>query len=148
MTATSFSETAQNKKAIPASQKISSPMHEEVSEKIPSLKADEFAIYLEDSYQIFKTKNFEKLELSESCFKNNKPNCIAYHVGSEKLAAAKLSVPNATNLAAINCQNAGGRSLVALDSKHNEYNFCRFSDGSMVTSWSMYFKHNPIPTIK
>jgi putative hemolysin len=114
----------------------------------PKLAEGEFAIILDESYKTFKTKTYEKLELTTECFKNSKPSCIAYKVGLEKPQKVKITNPDANNVAVINCTNLGGKSFVALDHKNNEYNFCRFSDGSMVTAWSMYFKHNPPQTIK
>lgn len=118
------------------------------SGSIPKLNSDEYAVFIDESYKIFKTKTFEKLELSENCFKKTKPDCIAFAVSQSKPGPVKITTEGATNLAAINCANVGGKNLIGMNAKRDQFNFCRFEDGSMITSWSMYFKYNPTPVIK
>lgn len=114
----------------------------------PKFKDDEYAIFIEDAYQVFKTKKFEKLELSESCFKSAKPKCQAYEFAQIKPKDLSIKAPGMNNKSAIHCEAVGGRNLLALDNKNNQYNFCRFADGSMVNSWSMNYKHFPQNAIK
>ncbi len=114
----------------------------------PKIKDDEYAIFIEDSYLIFKTKKFEALELSEICFKSSKPKCEAYEFAQIKPKDLSIKVPGMNNKSAIHCEAVGGRNLLALDNKNNQYNFCRFSDGSLVNSWSMNYKHFPQSIIK
>lgn len=112
--------------------------------KVPSFKDNEYAIFIEDSYRIFKTKKFETLELTESCFaKSSQPQCEAYEFAQIKPKNLAVKVPGMNNTSAIHCEAIGGRNLLALDNKNNHYNFCRFGDGSMVNSWSMNYKHFP-----
>lgn len=108
----------------------------------------EYKIILDENYETFRTRTYQKLELSENCFKNEKPNCMAYSVSLEKGPKVTLNQFGSNNKAAMNCKNMGGKNLVALDKDRNEFGFCKFGDGSMVTIWSMYFKTNPAPTIK
>jgi putative hemolysin len=114
----------------------------------PKFKDDEYAIFIEDAYQIFKTKKFESLELSESCFNSKKPKCEAYEFAQIKPKDLSIKAPGMNNKSAIHCEAVGGRNLLALDNKNNQYNFCRFADGSMVNSWSMNYKHFPQSAIK
>lgn len=114
----------------------------------PQFNDDEYAIFIEDAYQIFKTKKFETLELSESCFKTKKPKCEAYEFAQIKPKDLSIKAPGMNNKSAIHCEAVGGRNLLALDNKNNQYNFCRFADGSMVNSWSMNYKHFPQNLIK
>ena len=114
----------------------------------PKFKDDEYAIFIEDAYQVFKTKKIEKLELSESCFKTSKPKCEAYEFAQIKPKDLSIKAPGMNNKSAIHCEAVGGRNLLALDNKNNQYNFCRFSDGSMVNSWSMNYKHFPQSIVK
>lgn len=112
--------------------------------KPPIFKDNEYAIFIEDAYRVFKTKQYEKLELSDNCFKASpKPNCQAYEFAQIKPKDLSIKVPGLNNISAIHCESIGGRNLLALDNKNNQYNFCRFSDGSMVNSWSMNYKHFP-----
>ncbi len=115
----------------------------------PSFKDDEYAIFLEESYKIFKTKKFEKLELTESCFKKSaKPKCMAYEFSQIRPKKLEMKAPGMNNMSAIHCDEVGGRNLLALDNKNNQYNFCRFDDGSMVNSWSMHYKFFPTKSVQ
>ena len=78
-----------------------------------------------------------------SCFKNSKPKCEAFEFSQIKAKKLIMRNEGLNNLAAIYCEAIHGRNLLAMDSKNNEYNFCRFGDGSMVNSWSLYYKHFP-----
>ncbi len=114
----------------------------------PALKADEYAIFLDESYQVFKTKKFQGLELSEDCVKNNKPKCLAFEFAQIKPKNLTVKYEGYNNFAAIHCASVNGKNLIALDSKNNQYNFCQFSDKSLVNSWSMYYKSFPNKPIK
>lgn len=128
------------KKVLESKKTAASPDH---FAQPPKFGNDQYAIFIEDSYQVFKTKKFEKLEISESCFKNDKPHCEAYEFSKIKPKDLSIKAPGMNNTSAIHCEAVGGRNLLALDNKNNQYNFCRFSDGSMVNSWSMNYKHFP-----
>lgn len=116
--------------------------------EVPQFKDDEYAIFIDDNYKIFKTKNFEKFELIDTCFKKNKPNCLAYKFAQIKPKNLQIEHEGFDNLAAIHCEKIGGKNLIALDNKKNHYNFCKFNDGSLVNSWSMHYKHFPNLNIK
>ncbi len=115
---------------------------------VPKLKPDEYALFLDDRYIIFKTKKTDELELDLSCYKKNKPDCLAYAMSKKKIENVQIEHPAMNNMAALNCAKAEGRNLLAIDSRHNEKDFCRFSDNSMVSSWSLYLKNNPVPVRK
>jgi putative hemolysin len=109
----------------------------------PKILKDQYTVFFNDKYEIFKTKKFEKLELTESCFKNKKVTCQAYEFAQIKPKSLEIKSPGMNNMSAIHCEAVGGQNLLALDYKNNQYNFCRFGDGSMVNSWSMNYKHFP-----
>lgn len=124
------------------------PMAQPNFPQVPALKAGEYAVFVDKGYEIFKTKEVNELEYDTSCFKAGKtPSC-------EAAKAAVLATPpkykqeNLFHPAAQFCEARGGKNLIALDHKKDEYNFCRFKDRSMVNSWAMYLKHNPKKTIK
>lgn len=124
------------------------PMAQPNFPQVPALKAGEYAVFIEKGYEIFKTKEVNELEYDTSCFKAGKtPSCDA-------AKAAVISTPpkykqeNLFHPAAQFCEARGGKNLIVLDHKKDEYNFCRFKDKSMVNSWAMYLKHNPKKTIK
>ncbi|KHD88562.1 MAG: hypothetical protein OM95_08645 [Bdellovibrio sp. ArHS] len=96
-----------------------------------------------------KTKKYEEvkiftqdgLKISSNCIKKGKPDCEALRVGlgsaKEKPQGPVLGNPAARYCAAF---NAGNRILK--DEKNNEYDYCVFSDGSMIDSWSLYYRHH------
>lgn len=114
----------------------------------PSLKNGEYAIFIEDQYKIFKTKKFEEIDLTDECLKSGKPKCQAYEFAQIKPKNLSVKYPGFNNFSAIHCDAVGGKNLLALDDKNNHYNFCRFGDGSMANSWSMYYKHFPAKQVK
>lgn len=109
----------------------------------PPLEKNEYAIFIEDKYLKFTTKKFQDLELDMSCFKTKTPKCEAFEFSEIKPKSLIMKNEALNNLAAIFCEAVHGRNLLALDRGRNEYNFCRFQDGSMVNSWSLYYKHFP-----
>ena len=115
---------------------------------VPKLNAGEYAVFVEKSYQVFKTKTVSDLEYDLACFsKGTTPTCEAANAAAIT-TPPKYKRENLFHPAALFCEARGGRNLIAIDSKHDEYNFCRFKDNSMVNSWAMYLKHNPKKIIK
>jgi putative hemolysin len=47
------------------------------------------------------------------------------------------------NPAAVYCENHGSTSMVLKDEKGNQNSFCKFSDGSMIDAWDLYYHFNP-----
>jgi len=105
---------------------------------VPKLEKDQYALFLDEKYEVFKTEKKDGLEFKEGCLKDK--NCQALKASQGKTTTAAKSP--SFHPAATFCKARGGRSLVATNSQRDEFNFCRFSDGSMVTSWSLYNKLN------
>ncbi len=116
----------------------------------PKVKKGEYALFLKDKYIVFKTqKTSEGFEFDRSCFaKSKKPNCMASTYAKMKAENVQVPHPDMNNRAAFHCAKMNGRNLLAIDFERNEVDFCRFPDNSMVSSWSMYLYHNPMPVIK
>lgn len=118
----------------------------------PKVKKGEYALFLKDNYIVFKTqKTTEGFELDLSCFSNSKskkPDCMAYTYAKMKAENVEIPHPAMNNRAAFHCSKMQGRNLLAMDHQRNEIDFCRFADNSMVSSWSMYMYHNPLPVRK
>jgi putative hemolysin len=103
-----------------------------------NMKAEEMALFDgKTKYDIFKVFKFEQLKLSEDCKPTSgKPSCEAYKA---TLKMAKTETKFEGNPASTLCRDQGGTNLIALDSEKNSFEFCRFSDQSMVGSWSLYY---------
>lgn len=110
----------------------------------PKISPGEYAIYIDGRYEVFKTKTFENLELDLKCFKSGTPKCEAYSFSQMKPTSSDLEKNKIVNFAAAHCHAIYGVNLVALDHKKNEFNFCRFKDGSMVNSWSVFIKKSEL----
>lgn len=113
-----------------------------------NLKENEFLIFFDGKYEKLQAKKYEGARFAPNCFKAGKPNCLAYAVFSnakKNVAKTDQQLPNA---AAQFCIDQGAINLIALGKDRNEFNFCQFSDKSMVNSWDLYFKYHPIEVIK
>lgn len=110
----------------------------------PKIKLDEYAIFVDGRYEVFKTKKFEDLELDLKCFKDGIPKCEAYAFSQMKPTNADLEKNKINNFVAAHCHAIYGLNLIALNYKKDEFNFCRFKDGSMVSSWSVFMKKSTL----
>ncbi|MFZ3228965.1 MAG: DUF333 domain-containing protein [Pseudobdellovibrio sp.] len=138
-------------KAIPNAKTESTVKVYEIDSKSttpPKIKAGEYSIFLDETYKIFKTKIFNHLELTENCFKTGKPSCIAFETSEITPKTSALQTAGGGSVAAANCTNLGGKNYIAIASNNDQSSFCRFNDSSMITSWSLYTKHSPVPTTK
>ncbi|MNK92137.1 hypothetical protein D3C87_1122550 [compost metagenome] len=105
---------------------------------VPKLEKDQYAIFLNEKYEVFKTEKQDGLEFKQGCLKDK--NCQALKASQGKTTTAAKS--QSFHPAASFCKARGGKNLVATNNLRDEFNFCQFSDGSMVTSWSLYNKLN------
>lgn len=109
----------------------------------PKLNKSQFAYFDEDRYIIFSIKVFNKLKLSESCYKKNKPNCDAFDLSKMKGEMPAFENNNRIHPASMYCKEIGGRSIVAITHDGNDYDFCLAKDKSLVSSWSLYYNRFP-----
>jgi putative hemolysin len=113
----------------------------------PKLKSNEYSLsYENNKTTVFGTKIHEGLLLSQNCFKSKTPQCQAY-TKSIQITNSKpedhMKSPYHNNLGAIHCELMGGKGLIAKTSTNDDSDFCQFEDGSMVSSWSAYYKTHP-----
>ena len=116
--------------------------------KKPTLKKGEYAIFLDEKYEIFTTVEYNKLEIDSKCAKKNGIyDCLAAKSDSlPKVNTVEVGFGN-YHPAANYCNEIDGKNLIAVDYLKDEVSFCRFSDGSMVKSWSLHHRLFP-PTIR
>lgn len=113
----------------------------------PKLKNNQYSLnYDNNKTTVFSTKTHEGLLLSDNCFKGKIPQCQAY-LKSIQATNTKpeenMKSPYHNNLGAIHCELMGGKGLIAKTSTNDDSDFCQFEDGSMVSSWSAYYKTHP-----
>lgn len=137
-------------------------VHSETIKK-PKVRLGEYTVYYKEKYHIFKVQEFGKLKLSENCFSNLKnfknienekdsvksakpkksnhlkPNCQAYEVAQIKVSDIVQKKGDGTHPASLHCARMMGENLIAYDHENSEYDFCRFPDDSLVSSWSMFY---------
>ncbi len=116
--------------------------------QVPTLKANQLAIFKDEKYEIFTTREVNKINYSENCFKANKPNCEAYKMSLEKFPVPPPKNEFIVNPAASYCESMSGKNKIVLNSKKQEYDYCLFADGSMTDSWAVFLKHYPPQTVK
>lgn len=113
----------------------------------PKLKSNEYSLsYEANKTTVFATKNHEGLLLSQNCFKGKTPQCQAYTKSIQSTNTKpqdNMKSPYHNNFGAIHCELMGGRGLIAKTSTNDDSDFCKFEDGSMVSSWSAYYKTHP-----
>lgn len=116
--------------------------------KKPNLKKGEYAIFLDEKYEIFTTVEYNKLEIDSKCVKKNGVyDCLAAKSDSlPKVNTVEVGFGN-YHPAANYCNEIDGKNLIAIDYLKDEVSFCRFSDSSMVKSWSLHHKLFP-PAIR
>ena len=123
------------------------PVKADHNMKKARLKANEYTLnYGENKSKTFTTVLYDGLLLSGDCFKDKKPKCQAFAKTTTTLNTKpqeNLKSPYHNNLGAIHCELMGGKGLIAKSSSNDESDFCQFEDGSMVSSWSSYYKTHP-----
>ncbi|MBT4791562.1 MAG: DUF333 domain-containing protein [Halobacteriovoraceae bacterium] len=82
-----------------------------------------------------KIRQLKKVKVNQSCYES-KDNCMALkalNIPKKKSIARKL----AGHPASLNCQRVQGNSIILQDKMKNEFDYCAFSDKSMVNSWDL-----------
>lgn len=101
--------------------------------------------YYDSSTKVYKPiQVIEKdgVTISKDCLKSGKMKCQAWDaVLNKKALTPTPGVGVVGNPAARYCHDYNANNLIVLDAKKNEYDYCVFSDGSMIDSWSLYYKH-------
>ncbi len=109
------------------------------------LKDNEYLIETNTKSTTFFVRDYKGLELSENCFKKEKPNCDAYTKslkGTKESYSKSMATPEHNNYGAIHCKLIGGQDLLVKTKNGNDSDFCLFKDGSFVSSWASYYLTN------
>lgn len=94
------------------------------------------------SYRTVTMIERDGVTISKGCLKSGKMKCQAWAAVSKKIArAATPGVGVVGNPAARYCFDHNANNRILLDSKKREYDYCVFGDGSMIDSWSLFYKH-------
>lgn len=120
------------------------------------LKENQYSLDKDNKITVFKTTLYDELLLSEHCFPGQalgdktttksqlkKPTCQAYTESLKTRSVKpedKLETEFHNNLGSVHCKIMGGTGLIAKSHQNGESDFCLFKDGSMVSSWSSYYK--------
>lgn len=113
-----------------------------------SLKPHQFVVFDGKKYSPFDTFDYKGLKVNSKCGTNAKvnPKCLA-------LAATKTDLPDKNSNfngspASELCTTLKGVNIIAFDNTGGEQNFCKFSDDSLINSWTMYYHYFPKSEIK
>lgn len=97
-------------------------------------------LLLEATKQKFKVEKLEGLQVNGECLKAREA-CLAM------LAKAPAPIPKGPentvgHPASKYCHAKGGASVILIDVKHNQYDYCLFQNKYLVDSWDLYRKYN------
>lgn len=109
----------------------------------PLISKGQYTYFFGEDYHTFTTKKIGQVAYSHHCFKTAKPDCEAIRLSSLKNITIKIDNPEMRNYASAYCSEIYGKNMIAFDHDKKEYNFCRFEDGSLVASWSLYKLKKP-----
>lgn len=95
------------------------------------------------SYQSVQIATMNDIKISKSCLeKKNKMNCQAWLAIQKKVADQSAPSPMLGHPAARYCLANNAKNQILRDENQREYDYCVFSDGSMVDAWSLYNRHH------
>ena len=115
---------------------------------VPHVSEGEFAVFNGTKYKIFKVFEAEGLSLSSDCkVSTGKMKCQAFEASGKSIADVHFSDGRVTPASQL-CSQLSGKNLIAFNSKKEEHNYCEFADGSLVNSWTLFYKYFPKNTIK
>lgn len=114
---------------------------------VPQVSEGEFAVFSGTKYKIFKVFEAEGLSLSGDCkVSSGKMKCQAFAASTKSIADVHFSDARITPASQL-CSQLSGKNFIAFNSKKEEHNYCEFADGSLVNSWSLFYKYFPKNTI-
>lgn len=91
--------------------------------------------YFEDGkYLISKRQKIKELNILGNCSPSE--NCMAVQRAHLKDIGGKRET-EATNPATLNCNRVGGKIVIATDHQMNQYDYCKFNDGSLIDSFDL-----------
>ena len=113
-----------------------------------SLKPNQFVLFDGKKYVPFDTFEHQRMIFSSKCGSIKKLNskCLAFSATTQSLSDKESSFNGSP--ASELCTTLKGVNLVAFDHTGGEQNFCKFTDDSMVNSWSLYYHYFPKTEIK
>lgn len=84
---------------------------------------------------------YNKLHLTKDCLKGSAPKCLAFEATKKKGTLAKPEIKLLGDPASRYCHGKQGVSRILESSDKKQYDYCLFSDGSMIDSWDLYYLH-------
>lgn len=85
----------------------------------------------------------DKLHLNDKCSKLIPRKCEALIAASKKSTASTPKTDLTGHPASRYCHDKNGVARILISDDNKQYDFCLFSDGSMIDSWDLYYKHYP-----
>ncbi|MGE5085029.1 MAG: DUF333 domain-containing protein, partial [Bacillota bacterium] len=97
-----------------------------------------------EKYEQIKMVEIQKAQFSANCLKGGKLSCDAWKIFTGKpKQQSESKVPLAGDPAAKYCWDVGAKNRILKSTDNKQYDYCVFSDGSMVDAWDLYYKHFP-----
>lgn len=99
--------------------------------------ADQFRIWKDGKFRSIDIYSKDNTQFGKKCSQNPK-SCLAFKAYKIKPINVTKDNELAGHPASDHCEAIGGKVYILEDNKRAQYNFCEFSDGSMIDSWSLY----------
>ena len=102
-----------------------------------------YTLIRRDLSQVSEIKVFgvDHTKVDESCLKKQ-DSCEALKAYLKKPVASKEKKSSLSgHPASQHCSAIGGKVLILMDAEKNQYNYCQFSDNTMVSYWDLYEKY-------
>ncbi|QDK38016.1 DUF333 domain-containing protein [Bdellovibrio sp. NC01] len=101
--------------------------------------------YENEKYREVKISEYQGAKIGADCIKSGKPSCQAWtaYTGKPATESTKPNTTLAGNPAAQYCWDLKAKNRILKEKDGKQYDYCVFEDGSMIDSWTLYYKHFP-----
>ncbi len=108
-----------------------------------SAQALDLKYFNNGSYQNVKIESFEGFKINSTCLASKPPKCQAYLATKIKLPLSKSPLPVEGHPAARYCLDHKALNRILLDKDRKQYDYCLFTDGSLIDSWDLFYYNFP-----
>lgn len=95
-----------------------------------------------NKYETVALVDYQGVKISKSCLKSSQMQCQAWGAVLKKVEKQAPPSRVAGNPAARYCLANNANNRILVDSQKHEFDYCVFSDGSMIDAWTLFNKHH------
>jgi hypothetical protein len=112
--------------------------------KVLAVDAETFTYFPSKGKQAKEIKiiKHEGFRISQTCVKALSVKCDAWSALQNKRGFERKDIGTIGNPAASYCASYKAKNIIFINSKKQEFDYCYFSDNSVVDAWDLYNKHH------